>query len=149
MTYSFEIWYSDNRGNFWRVLKAIFSRINLDFFKYLSGNFFSWIFVQAIFSFHVIFWNNVPIFKNFSLLEVSFFHLCTIVNFVEKQKLKICLSAVIVWTISHVKIHQFSRNFDVFLLQVTLVYLSVGLNNCLGYLSRKNWPIFAKFGYVL
>ena len=36
MAYSFEIWYSDTREDFCGDLEAIFSQVNLDFFKDFS-----------------------------------------------------------------------------------------------------------------
>ena len=52
---------------------------------------FSLIFVQAILLSHYNFWKNAPIFKNFSLLEKSPFHLGTTINFVALRQFKNCL----------------------------------------------------------
>ena len=83
---SFDIWYRDNREDFWENFESIFSEINPDFLNWFFKDFFSKFCISS-------FWTNAPIFNLFIylLLERSF-HLCNMVNFVAMRQFKFCLS---------------------------------------------------------
>ena len=70
---------------FEKSFKRFFSKLMLVFFKIFLCIFFLG-YLQAILSFHDIFWMNASI---FFLLERFSYHLCTIVNFIAMRHLKV------------------------------------------------------------